>query len=320
MNFLILSCGTRCKIIEYFRRTMTGKGKVIAADMSELAPAIYKADQYYIVPQMDSPDYLDVIFDICRKEQIKGIVSLIDPELSFLARNQKKLEDLGVKVIGSPYELCEMSLDKFRMYCWFVQHKYLCAASYIDIEEFDLDVTAGKIAYPVFVKPVKGSASEAVGKAGDKKKVELLFTQKEGMMIQQFLKGQEIGADVYIDLISGEVISIFTKKKLKMKAGETDKAISFKDQKLFEVIERFVKEAGFRGVIDIDIFEVDGTYYFSEVNPRFGGGYPHAHECGCNFIELMLENLSGRANTKKIGDYKEEVCMMKYGEVMVRGS
>lgn len=81
----------------------------------------------------------------------------------------------------------------------------------------------------------------------------MLFAHDEGLMVQEFLDGQEIGADVYIDMISGEVVSIFTKKKLKMRAGETDKSVSFKDDKLFSLIEKFVKEAGYRGQIDIDI-------------------------------------------------------------------
>lgn len=72
-------------------------------------------------------------------------------------------------------------------------------------------------------------------------------------MIQDFLNGQEIGADVYIDMISGEVVSIFTKKKIRMRAGETDKSVSFKDPILFNLIEKFVLEAGYRGQIDIDI-------------------------------------------------------------------
>ena len=42
-----------------------------------------------------------------------------------------------------------------------------------------------------------------------------------------------------------------------MRAGETDKAVSFKDPALFEYIEMFVKEAGYRGQIDIDIFEIN---------------------------------------------------------------
>ena len=137
-------------------------------------------------------------------------------------------------------------------------------------------------------------------------------------MIQEFLNGQEIGADVYIDMISGEIVSIFTKKKLVMRAGETDKAVSFKDEKLFRLIETFVKEAGFRGQIDIDIFAIDGEYYISEVNPRFGGGYPHAYECGCDHMTLICNNLQGIANEKNIGSYEEDLVMMKYNEIMIR--
>ena len=111
-------------------------------------------------------------------------------------------------------------------------------------------------------------------------------------MIQEFLDGQEIGADCYIDMVSGELASVFTKKKLVMRAGETDKAVSFKDEKLFEIIKRFVLQSGFAGQIDIDIFDVNGEYYISEVNPRFGGGYPHAYECGCDHMTLIINNLN----------------------------
>ena len=52
MNILILSCGTRNKIVEYFMREMKGEGKVIATDCSELAPALYEADTFYIVPRI----------------------------------------------------------------------------------------------------------------------------------------------------------------------------------------------------------------------------------------------------------------------------
>lgn len=87
----------------------------------------------------------------------------------------------------------------------------------------------GKISYPVFVKPVRGSASLAISKVNDKETIELLFAHADNLMIQEFLDGQEIGADVYIDMLSGEVVSIFTKRKIVMRAGETDKAVSFKD-------------------------------------------------------------------------------------------
>lgn len=317
MNILILSAGTRDKIVQYFVKTLNGNGKVIAADMSDLAPAIYEADTYYIVPRMTEPGYLDMILDICGKEKVSGVLSLIDPELSLLAENKDRFEAIGATVIGSSYELCEMSLDKLRMFNWLKERGYRCAKSYMDKEQFYSDAENGKIGYPVIVKPAKGSASIAISKAYDRETVELLYDHEECLMIQEFLYGQEIGADVYIDMISHEVVSIFTKKKLKMRAGETDKAVSFKDEKLFELIEKFVKEAGYIGQIDIDIFDVGGEYYISEVNPRFGGGYPHAYESGIDHMKLILNNLNGIANKKTIGEYDSGIYMMKYNELMI---
>lgn len=318
INILILSAGTRDKVVQYFRKAFLGKGSVIATDMSEIAPALYDADKYYIVPKMTAPNYLDVILDICKKEKITGVLSLIDPELSLLAANIRKFEAIGTKVIGSSYELCEMALDKFQMYNWLTEHNYKCAKSYMDKEVFFADVEAGKIFYPVFVKPARGSASIAISKVYDKETVELLFAHDEGLMIQEFLDGQEIGADVYIDMLSKEIVSIFTKKKIKMRAGETDKAVSFKDEKLFTLIEKFVSEAGYIGQIDIDIFEINGEYYISEVNPRFGGGYPHAYESGCDHMTMIAENLVGRVNNANIGNYDNGIYMMKYNEVCIK--
>lgn len=318
MNVLILSSGTRNKIVQYLKKTLEGKGNVICTDMSNLAPSVYEADKFYIVPEMTAPGYLDVVLDICKKEKIDGVLSLIDPELSLLAENIEKFSAVGTTVIGSSYELCEMSLDKMQMYNWLTEHGYRCAKSYMDKESFFADVDAGRITYPIFVKPIRGSASISISKVYDRETVELLFSHTDGLMIQEFLNGQEIGADVYIDMISHEVVSIFTKKKLKMRAGETDKAVSFKDEKLFALIERFVEEAGYTGQIDIDIFEVNGEYYISEVNPRFGGGYPHAFESGANHMKLIVNNLKGQANDCVIGQYDIGTYMMKFNEIMVR--
>lgn len=323
VNILILSVGTRSKIVQYFKEALTKKngeriGKVIATDMSCLAPAVYDADKFYKVPRITEKGYIDAIFDICKKENITGVLSLIDPELSLLAQHEKQFRSMGVMVIGSSYELCEMSLDKMKMYEWLAMHGYRTARSYAKKEEFLKEIDAGKLVYPVFVKPIKGSASISISKANDKETVDLLFSHSDNLMIQEYLNGQEIGADVYIDMISGEVVSIFTKKKLAMRAGETDKSVSFKDEKLFALIEKFVLESGFRGQIDIDIFEIDGEYYISEVNPRFGGGYPHAYECGCDHMKLIVNNLNGKINSREMENYKENIFMMKYNEVMIR--
>ena len=251
MNILILSAGTRNKIVQYFKRTLNGNGNVIATDMSNIAPAIYDADKFYIVPRMTALGYIDVILDICKKEKIDGVLSLIDPELSLLAKHVEDFKAVGTTVIGSSYDVCEMALDKMRMYHFCKDNGFNAAKSWNDLNEFKECLKNGEVSFPVFVKPQCGSASIAISKVNDLETVELLFNHakdNEQLMIQEFLKGQEIGADVYIDMISGEIVSIFTKKKLVMRAGETDKSVSFKDDELFDLIEYFVKKSGYREI------------------------------------------------------------------------
>ena len=317
MNILILSCGTRNKIVQYFKKELAGKGQVMATDCSELAPALYDADKYFIVPRMNEEGYLDIILSICKENNIKAIFSLIDPELSLLAKHKQDFLDIGTIPIISDFEVVELCFDKYKMYRFLINNGFKTIRSYIDKEEFYKDIESGIINYPVFVKPVKGSASININKVNSKEEVELLFSQFDNLMIQEYMDGIEYGADCYIDMISNETVAIITKEKIKMRAGETDKSVSMKDDKLFELIKSFVKKVGFKGIIDIDIFKVNDEYYISEVNPRFGGGYPHGYECGVNIPKMIIENISRKVNKDVIGEYEEGIYMMKYNEVKI---
>ncbi len=318
MNLLILSAGTRNKVVQYFKKELGNEGKVIATDCSNLAPAVYDADRFYLVPRITAPDYLDTILDICRKEDIKGVFSLIDPELSMLAKERERFLAVGATPIVSPYELVETCFDKYRMYRMLCGMQIPTGKCYIEKEEFYQGLQKGEISYPVFVKPVKGSASININKVYSDKEIEVLFSLYDDLMIQEYMDGTEYGADVYVDMLTGKCTSVFLKEKIKMRAGETDKSVSVKDEKLFALIEKFVEKCGFCGMIDIDLFKVKDTYYISEVNPRFGGGYPHAYECGVNMPEQVIRNLRGESNRDSVGCYRAGICMMKYNEITIR--
>ena len=320
MNILILSCGSRNKIVQYFKKALGKKGLVFVTDCSNLSPALYDADKYFIVPKIDEAGYLDEILSICKDNNIKAVLSLIDPELSLLAEHKKDFLDIGTTPIISDYDVVEMCFDKYLFNEFLAQSGFNTIRTYIDKELFYKDVEVGIIKYPVFVKPVRGSASINISKVTCKEEIELLFSRFDNLIIQEFMDGIEYGADVYIDMISDEPVAIFTKEKIKMRAGETDKSVSVKNSFLFNLIKKFVKIAGFKGIIDIDIFKVNGEYYISEVNPRFGGGYPHAYECGVNVPKMIIANIDGQVNSDTIENYKENFYMMKFNDVkMING-
>lgn len=329
INVLILSAGTRNKVVQAFRQVLAGRGHVIATDASSLAPAIYDADRAYLVPRITDPHYLDRILEICRKEQITGVFSLIDPELSLLAQNRERFTAMGVTPIVSDYRLCELSLHKYAMFVHLRQQQIPTAQCWMTLDDF---LQQGEPAFPVFVKPEDGSASLHITQVDSMEMLLALKDAEPGLMIQELMKGQEYGADVYVDLVSGKTVSVFLKKKIRMRAGETDKSISVKDPEILHRIAAFAEQMGYRGMIDLDLFHEEekaedgvihhpeGTWYLSEVNPRFGGGYPHAFAAGVNFPAYVVNNLSGKANEPDIGGYETGICMMKYNETaIVRG-
>lgn len=346
MNILVLSSGTRDKVVQYFKKEIGNSGIVVATDCSNLAPAAYEADKFYLVSRINVPGYVDSILDICKKEKIDAVFSLIDPELSMIAKEKERFYEIGTIPVVSEYELVETCFNKFKMAKLFEAHGLKTAKCYMSKESFAKARDKGEIDYPVFVKPVCGSASMHINKVTSDEELDGLFHMYDDLMIQEFMDGTEYGADVYIDMVTGKVTGLFVKEKIKMRAGETDKSVSVKDPALFEQIVSFVEKAGFRGMIDIDIFKIGEEYYFSEVNPRFGGGYPHAYESGVNMPALLVQNIAeihkiGIANWKEnkhmsiesheesensllqrvkgLSDgYLEGIVMMKYNEVMIR--
>ncbi|WP_027217326.1 ATP-grasp domain-containing protein [Butyrivibrio fibrisolvens] len=328
MNILVLSAGTRDKVVEFFKKEIGNDGRIIATDCSNIAPAIYEADKAYIVPPISAQGYIDKVVDICKKENITGCFSLIDPELSLIAKEKEKLEAVGCTPVVSSYDLCETCLDKYKMFELLQGQKntwgdrsdeklFRAARCYRSVDEFQMAREKGEVDYPVFVKPQNGSASININKISTDEELNTLFDIYDGLMIQEFMKGQEYGADVYIDMISGKCTAIFLKKKIKMRAGETDKSVSVKDEDLFKRIAKFVENCGFRGMIDIDLFKDDDDWYLSEINPRFGGGYPHAYMCGVNMPGYVINNLKGIENPVNIGNYEEGIYMMKYNELKI---
>ena len=65
-----------------------------------------------------------------------GVFSLIDPELSLLAKERDRFLAIGTTPIVSSYELCEMCLDKFQMYQKLCEMQIPTGKCFVDQELF----------------------------------------------------------------------------------------------------------------------------------------------------------------------------------------
>lgn len=314
MNILILSCGTRNKLVEFFRGNRNFD-RVIVTDCSEQAPALYAADKYYIVPRMEQEGYLDCILDICRKESIELVLPLQEEELLLTAKNKAYFQSAGVFPIVSDYEKVVLCKDKYALNNRLMEQGIPAVPSVSARDFLAQNTEMGEM----FVKPRYGAGSVNTSAVRSRKLLEALVGDTaEELIVQPRLKGKEFGADVYVDFNSHEVITVFCKQKLRMRAGETEKSLSVLEPAVEKLAADAVMALGLCGPLDVDILEQDGNYYILEINPRFGGGYPHAYLCGVSFPEYLARNGRGETNTVNRNNYPANTLAMKYSEIILK--
>ncbi len=317
-NILFCSAGRRCKLLKDFKDSMRGSGKIVATDLSPVAPALFFADESYLVPRIDDPSYFNRILEICNKSNIKAITTLIDPEIELLAKHRDEFERKGILPLCPASWTAHLCFDKYEMFKYLKGKGVRTVLTYNSLESFKLGVDNGDVRFPVFMKPISGSGSVGIGKVNNWEEAEEKFNDgKFTYIIQELMTGGDCDADVYVDCISHKPVAVFSKKKIESRIGGASKTISFKDPKLFSFVEEVCSVLELNGPCDMDFFIKDGEYYLSEINPRFGGAYLHAYGAGVDFIQLILNNIHGIENHSIIGQYDEDIIMMMYDDVVI---
>lgn len=320
MNLLILSPGRRVEIVEYFKETFHAAGrKVYTLDMSPYAPALYSGDEFFRIDKDFNhlDQYIAHILEICEEKNISVILTLIDPELVLLSDYKELFESKGIKLILCDLKFIKQTFDKFGFY-----NTYKDIIKLVDTvgsyEDAVARLESGVWSFPLFAKLRDGSASIGIKKISNYSDFESVKEEKK-YIYQPFIDGSEYGVDAYFDMITGELASVFMKKKIAMRAGETDKAVSIKSEQVLNEVKNLTNIKGLYGPIDVDVFvSKSGEVFINEINPRFGGGHPHAYGCGVNFMKLILNNLEGKRNEPCFNNYKEGIMMLKFNGLLFR--
>jgi carbamoyl-phosphate synthase large subunit len=310
-NVLLSSVGRRVSLVKFFKEALNGQGYVYGADCDPTAPALYAADRSFLVPRVTEKDYIPFLLDKCKKENIKLIVPLIDPELLILARERENFLERGIIPLVSSYETVRIGYDKL------LTHKFLVANFLPSPKTFAFkeELSEDELDFPLIIKPRFGSASIGVQKCEDYQDV-LFYSRKiSEPILQEFLQGDEITIDVLCDF-EGNPLSIVQRKRIKVRAGEVERGITIKNYELLSLALELVKKLNPLGVINIQCFSTSKGFFFTEINPRFGGGYPLAHFAGANFPKLLIQLAKGEKVQPLIGDYKEGILMLRYDEAI----
>lgn len=310
MNILLTSIGRRDYMAKYFKDTGL-VDSVIGTSNTQWTSAFLECDTNYLVPDIsDESSYIKALLEICKKEKVGALLSFYDFDIQILSKYKQQFLDINVIPIISDEKISTACFDKYLTGQFLSDKGIMYPATYLEIEHAVNDLSKGNIQYPVFVKPRFGFASKNIFSAENQSQLEAFFNIESDMMVQESLSGHEYSFDILNDL-QGTNMMVACKRKVMMRAGETDQAITIKNENLLSYGRELANKIAHIGPMDVDFFIVNGIPYILELNPRFGGGYPITHMAGANYPLLLMKMLKGIDIDDSELDYNEGEIMMK---------
>ena len=312
MTAVLFTCaGQRVDIVTAFR---DAGATTVAADVDRLAPALYHADHRAIVPRVDDFGYVPALHTLVEQHDVRLIVPLTDLDHHVLADARDELG--GALVLVSGAEAVARCSDKYQAHVFFMETGIGSPPTWLptDLPE--------DLRYPVLVKARKGFGSRHIYRAENSAELEffLRYTAADSM-VQAVCLGTEFSIDVFCDL-DGRCLAAVPRTMIESKGGESIKGMTIRDDELIRFACRVSEALPIIGPANVQCFrEPNGELQVTDVNPRFGGGFPLPTAAGSRYPELALALANGERPEPRLGEFREGIVMTRYfSQVILDGS
>jgi carbamoyl-phosphate synthase large subunit len=303
MTAVLFTCaGQRVDIVTAFGRA---GATTVAVDTDRLAPALFHADRMALVPSVSDPSYVPSLAHLIEEHDVSLVVPLTDLDQEILAEHAS---DLAPALVLAPSaEVSRTMGDKYLAHLYFEAHGIASPSTWLP-----QDVPAD-ILYPALVKVRKGFGSRHIFKADTAGELTFFLAHTPvDSMVQELCRGEEFSIDVFCDL-DGRCLNAIPRTMIQSKGGESIKGMSIQDPELIAHGARVAEAIGIVGPANVQCFrEADGSLPVTDVNPRFGGGFPLPLAAGSGYPELALALARGERPEPRLGDFRAGVVMTRF--------
>ena len=302
MTAVLFTCaGQRVDIVDAFGRA---GATTVAADVNPLAPALYRADRQALVPRIGDEEYIPALRALVDKHHVRLIVPLTDLDQVTLAAAR---EDLGALVLLPAEETVERLADKYLAHLLFEERGIASPPTWLP------NGVPDDASFPLLVKARNGFGSRHIYRAEDRVQLGFFlgYTPVDSI-VQACLGGEEFSIDVFCDL-DGRCLNAIPRTMIESKGGESIKGMTIRDERLIELARDVAERLQLVGPANIQCFrEQDGSHYITDINPRFGGGFPLPLAAGGRYPELALALARGERPEPRLGDFREGILMTRF--------
>lgn len=312
VNVMVLSAGRRVELIKCFQnaaKKLSIKSNVIAADASDLSPALYFSDRKVLLPPVSEIKYyIDQLIKTILNEKVSLVVPTIDTELLVLAQYKEKIEaETNSIVLVSDIETIRLCRDKIAMQKFLEGHSIQTPKMVSEDE-----ISNGLMTFPLFIKPVSGSSSINSFKVRSIEELHVFQKIVNKHIIQEFAEGPEYTVDVFLDFDSN-ILTIVPRLRMAIRGGEILKGKIEKNSEIIAEIKKILLCFKFIGQITVQLILTKKGVSVIEINPRFGGGAPMSIKCGADSCENLYKLVLGE-KLEYSEDYRDGVYFLRFDD------
>ncbi|MFX0095819.1 MAG: ATP-grasp domain-containing protein, partial [Candidatus Hodarchaeota archaeon] len=288
---------------------------IIGVDTDSNAPSFYlKNKQYllekiYVTPNVENPDYIPKIIEICKTENVNVVFPCTDPELETLSASIDEIINSGIKVIICPSKTITICRDKWVTYKQLSFHLPIAKSA---LPETGIEEALKFTGLPAIIKPRRGWGSRQIAKVGSVEEARILLTRISAPVIQTCLTGSEYTIDCLADT-NGKIMCIVPRHRIKIIGGLSFQGVTVRDEELIELGKKVAKSLKFIGPFNFQVIKNDEETYITEVNPRFSGTGILSVMAGANIPYLALREICNMRIPSQI-DFEEGLFLSRYFE------
>jgi carbamoyl-phosphate synthase large subunit len=333
------------QILKALRLAEKGRYRIIGADANADCPQFGLVEQSAVMPFASSPNYMQRLFELIERYEIKALFHGCEPELKLFAKHREEIERRGVFLPINPSSVIELCMDKEKTNRRLIELNF-------DSPKFTVIATKSDLAaidwFPVVVKPsVGGGGSANVYIAQDRKELDGLAEylnlgeNQIKFFVQEYVgtPDQEFTVGVLHDMNGDYINAIAVKRALtgqlnirmavpnRTKKTELGSGLVISSGVSQGQIGRFpevtnqcreiARAIGARGPVNIQCRLVDGVVKVFEINPRFSGTTSLRAMVGYNEPDVLIQRHIYNATIEKDFSYEEATILRSLIETKV---
>lgn len=212
--------------------------------------------------------------------KIDYIIPTHDEIITFLTKNASKIK---AAIVASPYETCNIALNKIKTFKKLKGKEYLPKIYMMD----------DKISYPVFIKPNIGAGGKGTHLINSEEELKL-YCNENDYLISEYLPGEEITIDCFTDR-NRNLLFAGARTRERITSGVSFRSASIKNDQEIEIIAQDLNKVfHFRGLWFFQLKKSKtGQYKLMEICTRAAGTMALYRQLGVNFAALSLFDFMG---------------------------